>query len=130
LLAKRRELEILRFKLDQWRDETLIAAEQAIKPTFVKDSLKIIEIERASGYVTYSIKVKVKTQGPSGEVFVTIKGLNSEGFKLDSKTLRGVIDGDSTLTLTDTTRISGQDAANISKWEIDKISFSPKQQVD
>jgi hypothetical protein len=130
LLEKRRELDILRFKLDQWRDETLIAAEQAIKPTVVKDSLKIIEIERASGYVTYSIKVDVETQGPPGEVFVTIKGLNSDGFKLDSTTLRGVIDGDSTLTLTDTTRATAQDAVNISKWEIDKVAFSPKQEAD
>ena len=130
LLAKRRELDILRFKLDQWRDETLIAAEQAIKPTVVKDSLKIIEIERASGYVTYSIKVDVKTQGPPGEVFVTIKGLNSDGFKLDSTTLRGVIDGDSKLTLTDTTRATAQEAVNISKWDIDKVAFSPKQEAD
>lgn len=130
LLAKRRELDILRFKLDQWRDETLIAAEQAIKPTVVKDSLKIIEIERASGYVTYSIKVDVETQGPPGEVFVTIKGLNSDGFKLDSTTLRGVIDGDSTLTLTDTTRATAQEAVNISKWEIDKVAFSPKQESE
>ena len=130
LLAKRRELDILRFKLDQWRDEALIAAEQAIKPTVVKDSLSIIEIERASGYVTYSIKIDVETQGPSGEVFVTIKGLNSDGFKLDSTTLRGFIDAESTLTLTDTTRSTVQEATNISKWEIDKITFSPKQQVD
>jgi len=130
LLAKRRELDILRFKLDQWRDETLIAAEQAIKPTVVKDSLKIIELERGSGYVTYSIKVDLETQGPPGEVVVTIKGLNSDGFKLDSKTLRGDIDGDSTLTLTDTTRTTEQEAINISKWEIDKVAFSPKQQAD
>jgi len=130
LLAKRRELDILRFKLDQWRDETLIAAEQAIKPTVVKDSLKIIELERGSGYVTYSIKVDLETQGPPGEVVVTIKGLNSDGFKLDSKTLRGDIDGDSTLTLTDTTRATEQEAINISKWEIDKVAFSPKQQAD
>ena len=130
LLTKRRELEILRFKLDQWRDETLIAAEQAIKPTVVKDSLTIIEIERASGYVTYSIKVDVETQSPPGEVFVTIKGLNADGFKLDSTTLRGVIDGDSTLTLTDTTRATAQEAVNISKWEIDKVAFSPKQKAD
>ena len=130
LLAKRRELDILRFKLDQWRDETLIAAEQAIKPTVVKDSLKIIELERGSGYVTYSIKVDLETQGPPGEVVVTIKGLNSDGFKLDSKTLRGDIDGDSTLTLTDTTRATEQEAISISKWEIDKIAFSPKQQAD
>jgi len=130
LLAKRRELDILRFKLDQWRDETLIAAEQAIKPTVVKDSLKIIELERGSGYVTYSIKVDLETQGPPGEVVVTIKGLNSDGFKLDSTTLRGVIDGDSTLTLTDTTRATEQEAISISKWEIDKVAFSPKQQAD
>lgn len=130
LLAKRREFDILRFKLDQWRDETLIAAEQAIKPTVVKDSLKIIELERGSGYVTYSIKVDLETQGPPGEVVVTIKGLNSDGFKLDSKTLRGDIDGDSTLTLTDTTRTTEQEAINISKWEIDKVAFSPKQQAD
>ena len=130
LLAKRRELEILRFKLDHWRDETLIAAEQAIKPTVVEDSLQIIEIERVSGYVTYSIKVDVETQGPPGEVFVTINGLNSDGFKLDSTTLRGVIDGESTLTLTDTTKATAQDAVNISKWEIDKVDFSPKQQTD
>jgi hypothetical protein len=130
LLAKRREFDILRFKLDQWRDETLIAAEQAIKPTVVKDSLKIIELERGSGYVTYSIKVDLETQGPPGEVVVTIKGLNSDGFKLDSKTLRGNIDGDSTLTLTDTTRTTEQEAINISKWEIDKVAFSPKQQAD
>ena len=130
LLAKRREFDILRFKLDQWRDETLIAAEQAIKPTVVKDSLKIIELERGSGYVTYSIKVDLETQGPPGEVVVTIKGLNSDGFKLDSKTLRGDIDGDSTLTLTDTTRATEQEAINISKWEIDKVAFSPKQQAD
>ena len=130
LLAKRRELDILRFKLDQWRDETLIAAEQAIKPTVVKDSLKIIELERGSGYVTYSIKVDLETQGPPGEVVVTIKGLNSDGFKLDSKTLRGDIDGDSTLTLTDTTRATEQEAISISKWEIDKVAFSPKQQAD
>ena len=130
LLAKRREFDILRFKLDQWRDETLIAAEQAIKPTVVKDSLKIIELERGSGYVTYSIKVDLETQGPPGEVVVTIKGLNSDGFKLDSKTLRGNIDSDSTLTLTDTTRATEQEAINISKWEIDKVAFSPKQQAD
>jgi len=130
LLAKRRELDILRFKLDQWRDETLIAAEQAIKPTVVKDSLKIIELERGSGYVTYSIKIDLETQGPPGEVVVTIKGLNADGFKLDSKTLRGDIDGDSTLTLTDTTRTTEQEAINISKWEIDKVAFSPKQQAD
>jgi hypothetical protein len=130
LLAKRRELDIMRFKLDQWRDETLIAAELAIKPTVVKDSLKIIEIERAYGYVTYSIKIDVETQGPSGEVSVTIKGLNSDGFKLDSMTLRGVIDEDSTLTLTDTTTATEQEATNISKWEIDKVAFSPKQQTD
>jgi len=130
LLAKRREFDILRFKLDQWRDETLIAAEQAIKPTVVKDSLNIIELERGSGYVTYSIKVDLETQGPPGEVVVTIKGLNSDGFKLDSKTLRGDIDGDSTLTLTDTTRTTEQEAINISKWEIDKVAFSPKQQAE
>ena len=130
LLAKRRELDILRFKLDQWRDETLIAAEQAIKPTVVKDSLEIIEIERASGYVIYSIKVDVETQGPPGEVFVTIKGLNADGFKLDSMTLRGAIDGESTLTLTDTTKATEQEAINISQWEIDKVAFSPKQQAD
>jgi len=130
LLTKRREFDILRFKLDQWRDETLIAAEQAIKPTVVKDSLKIIELERGSGYVTYSIKVDLETQGPPGEVVVTIKGLNSDGFKLDSKTLRGDIDGDSTLTLTDTTRTTEQEAINISKWEIDKVAFSPKQQAE
>ena len=130
LLAKRRELDILRFKLDQWRDETLIAAEQAIKPTVVEDSLEIIEIERASGYVIYSVKVDVETQGPPGEVFVTIKGLNSDGFKLDSKTLRGDIDGESKLTLTDTTKATAQDAMNISKWEIDRVTFSPKPQSD
>lgn len=128
LLEKRRELDILRFKLDQWRDETLIAAEQAIKPTVVEDSLEVIEIERASGYVIYSVKVDVETQGPPGEVFVAIKGLNSDGFKLDSKTLRGVIDGESKLTLTDTTKATAQEAMNISKWEIDRVTFTPKPQ--
>lgn len=122
-----RRLDLAQAELDRAHEQTLDRIRHKIKPEVLVDSLKVAEMKRSYGWVTYSIQLDVENPGPPGKIFVDIKGKRYDGHIVESTILTGILDGDDSATLTDTTMVSDQDALNISRWEVDQIKFYPGQ---
>jgi hypothetical protein len=87
---------------------------------FIKEKM----LEKNGDRVTYTIKCTVQNKGPSsGEVYVTLQGVDRHGYELDSVLLTADISGKSKKNLSSKRRLSYDLYRKISKWKLKELKF-------
>lgn len=89
----------------------------------VASGLSVRETGRNYGYVDLSAKIDVDNPGEARKVFVTVKGLDSRGYELESVLFSGQVEAGGRITLTDTMMLSEQLAADIRTWHIADLKY-------
>lgn len=86
----------------------------------------VIEVERNSVYVRYSVTIDAKNEcAGDAKVFIRISGKNFSGHELDNVLMyKNIAEGERE-TLTGTTLVSHQDAMNIRGWDVKEVDAYP-----
>lgn len=88
--------------------------------------LQVIQISKSPNFTTYSLKADVENRGDEGKVFVHVLAKNREGFQINERFFTGDFMVGERRTLTTTSVVSNEIAANIDQWNIDTIKKFPK----
>jgi len=88
---------------------------------FVKQ-FDVKEIKKGYGYVTLSFKVDVYNEGSGGTIFITLQGLDREGFEVVSHTFLAKFDDFEAKTITDTSTYSIKEYEKIWEWKLKSVT--------
>jgi hypothetical protein len=106
-------------------DSAYLTGLEAIKQSTPPEAsgLSVRETHRNYGYVYLSAKIDVDNPGEARKIFITVKGLDSRGYELESVLFSGQVEAGGRITLTDTMMLSEQLAADIRTWNIAAVKY-------
>jgi hypothetical protein len=85
---------------------------------FIIKDLHAKVIDSNAPYVYVSFRLDIENSGPPGEIYVTVQGLDKDGFEILTNKVSGNFDRNQSATITDKSIFKMEQFNKVNKWRI------------